>query len=61
MVIVNYLGQVVFGYSSPYKGDSARFSCVVSGYSTSTSILQVNGLSTGPLGLGHQSLVSELR
>ena len=36
----------VFGWSSQYKGDSARFSWVVSGYPTSTIILQVDGLST---------------
>ena len=39
---IGYVG-VVFGFSSPYKGDSARFSEVVSGNPTSTCILQVNG------------------
>ena len=38
--------------SSTYKGDSARFSRVVSGYPTLTSIPQVDGLSTDPRVLG---------
>ena len=33
----------VFGYSSPYKGDSARFSKVASGNPTSTCIPRVDG------------------
>ena len=45
--ILNCLGQVyagtVFGKSSPYKGDSARFSKVASGNPTSTCILRVDG------------------
>ena len=45
--ILDCLGQVyagtVFGQSSPYKGDSARFSKVVSGNPTSTCIPQVDG------------------
>ena len=34
---------------------------VVSGYPKSTGILQVDGLSMGPLDLGRHRLVSELR
>ena len=45
--ILDCLGQVyasdVFGKSSPYKGDSARFSEVASGNPTSTRIPQVDG------------------
>ena len=45
--ILDYLGQVyagtVFGYSSPYKGDSAQFSKVASGNLTSTCIPRVDG------------------
>ena len=45
--ILDCLGQVyagtVFGYSSPYKGDSARFSKVASGNPTSTCIPRVVG------------------
>ena len=33
----------VFGQSSPYKGDSTRFSEVASGSPTSTCILRVDG------------------
>ena len=46
-IILDCLGQVcagtVFGYSSPYKGDSARFSEVASGNPTSTCIPRVDG------------------
>ena len=42
LYILDCLGQVyagtVFGQSSPYKGDSARFSKVASGNPTSTGI-----------------------
>ena len=45
--ILDCLGQVnagfVIGWSSPYKGDSARFSEVESGNPTSTCILRVDG------------------
>ena len=45
--ILDCLGQVyigiVFGYSSPYKGDYARFSEVASGNPTSTCIPWVDG------------------
>ena len=34
---------IVFGQSSPYKGDSARFSEVASGNPTSTYIPRVDG------------------
>ena len=51
----------VFGLSSPYKEDSARFSSVVSGYLTFTSIPRVDGLSTDPQVLGCHRLVSEPR
>ena len=37
-----YAGFVI-GYSSPYKGDFARFSEVASGNPTSTCILRVDG------------------
>ena len=51
--------MLYFGSSSPYKGDFARFMLnheslkeghggVVSGYTTSTSLPRVNGLSTNP-------------
>ena len=33
----------VFGYNSPYKGDSARFSKVAPGNPTSTCIPRVDG------------------
>ena len=42
------VGTIVFGLSSLYKGGSARFSRVVSGYPTSTIIPLVDGLSTDP-------------
>ena len=35
--------SIVFGYSSPYKGDFARFSEVASGNPTSTRIPRVDG------------------
>ena len=45
--ILDCLGHVyegdVFGQSSPYKGDSARFSEVASGNPTSTCIPRVDG------------------
>ena len=45
--ILDYLGQVCIGivlrYSSPNKGDSARFSEVASGNPTSTCIPRVDG------------------
>ena len=45
--ILDCLGQVyagtVFGKSSPYKGDSARFSKVASGNPTFTCIPWVDG------------------
>ena len=45
--ILDCLGQVyagtVFGQSSPYKGDSARFSKVASGNPTFTCIPRVDG------------------
>ena len=45
--ILDCLGQVyagyVFGQSSLYKGDSARFSKVASGNPTSTCIPRVDG------------------
>ena len=56
------LGQVLYlGKSSPYKGDSAQFSLVVSGYPTLMSFPRVDGLSTDTLVLGRHSLVSELK
>ena len=46
-IILHCLGQVyagfVFGYNSPYKGDSARFSLKMSGRPTFTSIPRVDG------------------
>ena len=46
-IILRCLGQVyegiVLGYSSPYKGDSARFSEVASGNPTFTCIPRVDG------------------
>ena len=46
-IILDCLGQVyagtVFGESSPYKGDSARFFEVASGNLTSTCIPRVDG------------------
>ena len=46
-IILDCLGQVyagtVYGYSSPYKGDSAQFSEVASGNPTSTCIPRVDG------------------
>ena len=46
-IILDCLGQVyvgtIFGYSSSYKGDSARFSEVESGNPTSTCIPRVDG------------------
>ena len=56
VVIVNCLGQVVFGYISSYKGDSARFSWVMSSYPTSTNIPRVDGLSTRHPGFGASQL-----
>ena len=47
--------RLYFGYSSPYKGDSSRFSLVVSGYPTSTSIPWVDELSTDTSVLGCHS------
>ena len=45
--ILDCLGQIyagtVFGKSSPYKGDSARFFEVASGNQTSTCIPRVDG------------------
>ena len=45
-IILHCLGQVYAGivlrYSSPYKGNSARFSEVASGNPTSTCIPQVD-------------------
>ena len=46
---------IVFGQSSPYKGDSARFSEVVSDNPTSTRIPRVDGLSTDPRVLGRHN------
>ena len=47
MDILHCLGQVyagtIFGYSSPYKGDSAQFSEVALGNPTSTCIPRVDG------------------
>ena len=47
LIILDCLGQVyagvVFGYCSPYKGYSARFSEVASDNPTSTCILWVDG------------------
>ena len=46
-IILHCLGHVyvgiVLGLSSPYKGNSARFSEVASGNSTSTCIPRVDG------------------
>ena len=46
VIILDCLGQVhagfVFGSSSPYKGDSARFSKVALGNPTSTCIPRVD-------------------
>ena len=47
--------MLYFGWSSSYKGDSTRFSRVVSGYLTSTSILRVDGLLTDPREMGRHT------
>ena len=72
VVIVQCWDRLYLGYSSLYKGDSARFSLnleywkrglngVLSGYPTSTNIPGVDGLSTDPREMGRHNLVSELR
>ena len=67
-----FLYRLYFELSSPYKGDSARFSLnleswkrglkgVESGYPTSMNIPRVDGLSTDTSVLGRHNMVSEHR
>ena len=62
VVIVNCLGQVLYlGRAPRQKETLPDFRECRVGYSTSTSIPQVDGLSTDTPVLGRHSLVSELR
>ena len=62
VVIVNCLGQVLYlGRAPRTKETLPNFRECRVGYPTSTSIPQVDGLSTDTLVLGHHSMVSEHR
>ena len=62
VVIVNYLGQVLYLGRAPHTKETLpNFRECRIGYSTSTSILHVYGLSTDTSVLGHHSMVSEHR